>query len=897
MRCHNCNAVIKDERMNFCPECRIKLIKEQNVYVENISYKQQINIPFSITRNKAIWQIEKGEIARQISESEFATLDHVSGLIVHDGTTAIIYIDGKKVCQLNGGVYDFVKQEDIDKVLEQREIKSIFNAQRWREGSLRGTAISGWRWLVRAVLGAKVGERVNGSLNANLDTIDQVIQSLNTNSVISVYLKVDQGFPLVFGTKMDDRASFVPIPIKTKYLDADLGVTLFAQISDFDTFIKYHFINNTSVTTYDIYKELEIYVQNILQDELKDEEIDAYGISPAARDRILVRIKALDTVLHGVQIVSVPNITCSNSDFERFRHLAKELYCSEKELDFLKRTNEFKNRLVCVENEQKIWEAKNDLEIKRILNEINRDGKLLEEEELQFAKLVMRQRRIRDKQGEMEDEKALDDIERTRLLNKEEFEALKQSIKFKEFDRANVDEIMRVQSSAEVAKRKIAVNAEVLKCQIANDSDLDTDRFNAYMTKASQTIEQMDIMEVIYGKQYQGRKQRVLEEQEVASLANRFKNSQMLEDAINANKLIGLEIEAKKTVDDYDLRKRQAEDDFERTRIKKRIEDSIELEKSSLEILKEKQNMSLDAMARLKEMEARAKDQQHAHYIESRTIEINKDVHLANLTHEERIKELEIKKDYTAEQLFVDKLDTNSAAANIYAESYSSAKELNAMREAQKKIDANNDMVVELLKEQLSYKDNDKRQTVDTITNLVQNLTGGLIGAQQDRERENFDRFERIATHRMDEFEGNAQQRLAGERTLKDEYREQMKHEQQRHDVHQDKALSYTTQVTEAGYKSTKSIATKESPVYFVESMGDVPFQLEQLKAFVKSGIIHKRSVIKASGTQLFAGDMSALKDCFQQCSFVVCPNKECGNKINKEDIVSDFCPYCGNEI
>ena len=309
--------------MNFCPECRIKLIKEENVSVENISYKQQINIPFSITRNKAIWQIEKGEIARQISESEFATLDHVSGLIVHDGTTAIIYIDGKKVCQLNGGVYDFVKQGDIDKVLEQRETKSIFNVQRAREGSLRGTAISGWRWLVRAVLGAKVGERVNGSLNANLDTIDQVIQSLNTNSVISVYLKVDQGFPLVFGTKMDDRASFVPIPIKTKYLDADLGVTLFAQISDFDTFIKYHFINNTSVTTYDIYKELEIYVQNILQDELKDEEIDAYGISPAARDRILVRIKALDTVLHGVQIVSIPNITCSNSDFERFRHLAK----------------------------------------------------------------------------------------------------------------------------------------------------------------------------------------------------------------------------------------------------------------------------------------------------------------------------------------------------------------------------------------------------------------------------------------------------------------------------------------------------------------------------------------------------------------------------------------------
>lgn len=887
MRCHNCNEVIPDEKMNFCPACKVKLIKDSD----------EIKIPFSITRNKAIWQIEKGEIARQISESEFATLDHVSGLIVHDGTTAIIYIDGKKICQLNGGVYDFVKQEDIDKVLEQREIKSIFSAKRWREGSLRGTAISGWRWLVRAVLGAKVGERVSGSFTANLDTIDQVIQSQNANSVISVYLKVDQNFPLIFGTKMDDSASFVPIPIKTKYLDADLGVTLFAQISDFDTFIKYHFINNTSVTTYDIYKELEIYVQNILQDELKDEEIDAYGISPDARDRILVRIKALDTVLHGVQIVSVPNITCSNSDFERFRHLAKELYCSEKELDFLKRTNEFKNRLVCVENEQKIWEAKNDLEIKRILAEINRDNKLHQVEEDLFYDLVSRQRKIRLAQNAMEESKALNDIEQTKLLNTEEFEAFKQAIKFKEFDRNNVDEIMRVQSSAERTKKQIAINAEILKCQIANDSDLDTDRFNAYMKKASQTVEQMDIMEVIYGKKYQSRKQRVLEEQEVASLANRFKNSQKLEDAINANKLIGLEIEGRKTVDDYDLKKRQAEDDFERVRIKKRVEDSIELEKSNLEILKEKQNMSIDAMARLKEMEVRAKDQQHAHYIENRTLEINRDEHLANLTHEEKIKELEIKKDYTAEQLFVDKLDANSAAANIYAESFSSAKELNAMREAQQKIDANNDMVVELLKEQLSHKDDDKLQTVNTITNLVQNLTGGLIGAQQDRERENFDRFERIATHRMDEFEGNAQQRLAGERMLKDEYREQMRHEQQRHDIHQDKALNYTAQVTEAGYKSNKPTVVKEKPVYFVEDMGDVPFQLDQLKAFVKNGVIHKKSIIRTSDAKLYAGDLTDLKESFQQCSFVVCPNSGCGNKIKKEDLVSDFCPYCGNEI
>jgi len=170
------------------------------------------------------------------------------------------------------------------------------------------------------------------------------------------------------------------------------------------------------------------------------------------------------------------------------------------------------------------------------------------------------------------------------------------------------------------------------------------------------------------------------------------------------------------------------------------------------------------------------------------------------------------------------------------------------------------------------------------------------------RERENFDRLERIATHRMGEFGVNANQRLDDERALKDEYREQMKHEQQRHDLHQDKALQYTTQVTEAEYKSNKSSrlvnsVQESSPVFYVEDYGEIPFQLEQLKGFVMTGKIHKQSIIRTPEAKVYAGDLSALRECFLQCDFIICPNLKCGKRIDKNNANKGFCPYCGNDL
>lgn len=902
--------------MNFCPNCRVKLIKDNNSTKDE--EKTQPNPVLSLTKNKAIWKVEKGEIARRIDESEFATLSQISGLIVHLGTTAVVCVDGKKVCLLNGGVYDFVTQEEINKVMNERIADN---------SSLYGINTKLWNGLIRLIRGKKVEDNINKSSKNDLRTMDQVIQSLNANSVISIYLKLDNSFPLLYGTKVEDEGNFMPLTIKTRHLDVEFGLSMMVQISDFEVFIKHYLGNKSSVTTADIQKELESYVHHIMQDELKYEEIDEYGISPMAKDRISLRIKALDSVLYGIQIVNVIDITCSNKDFERFRHLAKELYCSEKELDFLKRTNEFKNRLVCVENEQKLWNAKNDLEVKKALDEINRDGKLHEEEEHRFYTLITRQRKIKNAQDEMEDIKALNDIEQTKLLNQDEFDAFKDGLEAKKIDRNNIHEVMRLQSLAEATKKATKIAAEVTKCEIEEEAGIEVVRFDAYKQGTSQAIEKMDIMEVIYGKKYESRKRRLLEEQEITSLGNRFKNAQELEAAANRNKLLFQELEGARMKDDYEISKVKNIHDANRTMAKDLANDALEikskendieisLQDKQIDLLAKKQAMALNAMAMLKEMEAKEKEQAHLQQKDIINLHINKEIHVANLEHEEKMKELDIKKDLTAEQMFVDKLDSNSRAAEIFAGQYSSAKELEAERRAQAKIDQvqqealnSKNEVVEILKSQLDRTDNDKKSTVETITNLVKDLTGNMMmnqqammANQQAREDTNFQRFERVATHRMGEFGENANQRLNDERALKEEYKEQMKYEQKRHDFHQDKALQYTTQVTEAEYKSSKprrdvEIVKEVAPVFYLDNMGNIPFQLEQLKGLVLNGNIHKKSIIRTPEAKFYAGDLSALRESFQQCDFVVCPNSGCGNKIKKEDAEKGFCPYCGNEI
>ena len=873
MKCPNCNTVV-EEKYNFCPKCRTKL--KDNATITKTKIEE--HSPFTIVKNKAIWRIEKGEVARHIDEAEFINFEHVSGLIINEGVSAVICVNGKKVKELNGGIYDFVSPTEIEYILNQR----VQN-----EKSVCGFSKLAWRSIVRAWCGKKVGEVVKDNTNDNLKTIDDVIRSLNENSFISVYLKLDRSFPALFGTK--NGSDFLPIIIKTKYLDAEFGVSMLVKIDDFDLFIKQYMADKSSITVDDIQKTLKNGVAMILQDELHNEEIDGHGISKEARNRIMLRFMALSETLQGIQIVNVGDITCSNKDFERLRGLARELYCSEQELSYLKRINEFKNRLAGVEIINKVQEAKNDLELMKALDEVNKDKLLLTEEQEKFCMLLSRQKQIREAQNEMEVTKALNDIKRTKLLNEDEFEEFEESLRLGKFERNNIQEAMRLQSLATLQKKEIELKTEVIKYTIKQEADIEDTRFDAWKQNTAHESEKVDIMDSLYGKEHISNRNRLLEQQELTSLQNQFADSRELNIAIHKNKLLFENIKSRQLEDEYAWQKEhkdylfgeeKKDNDYRRDFKKKK--DEISLEEDKLKILEAKQTISLNAMARMKAMKAQEREMEHKQQMEREEMAYRERINMASMSHEEAMRKLENEGNYSAEQMFVSKLNTDTETARIYASKFSSENKMNAMIDAQKKIDEERAHMDWIRKEnEERYRDFLEKQQEDTKNMMFQmmdfakhsmevnvGVANNAIRGQQENEKEHFNRYERISTYRIGELGNYSEQRMNDIRTQKEEYREQMKYEQQRHDLHQDKALNYTTKVTEAESKSPNqqsvSYRRKQTVEYFIEQLGPVPFQLEQVKAFVKAGIVTESTIIQVSGMKCYASDLVELKDAFK---------------------------------
>ena len=154
-----------------------------------------------------------------------------------------------------------------------------------------------------------------------------------------------------------------------------------------------------------------------------------------------------------MEVLSVLDITDSSADFERFRAVERELFASEKELDFLQRTGEIRNRLEQEENKQQVDRAQNAEQLRQALQMVNKDKLLSEDEMEQFVQLLESQKRIRQA-GVMRDEamakeeirQALIEMKKSGLVKDDELAALENSLLQGKIDRENVTEVMRIQA-------------------------------------------------------------------------------------------------------------------------------------------------------------------------------------------------------------------------------------------------------------------------------------------------------------------------------------------------------------------------------------------------------------------------------------------------------------------
>lgn len=689
---------------------------------------------FEVVKNKGVWEIAPSEIARHITEKDFENLADLSGIIVPDGTTAVIFIDGKEVATLSGGVYDFVNEEDVKEVLDKHVVDGY---------SLRGVAVGLWRSVLKFVTGRRVGN--DEVMDDRTRTASEVIRHLNKDSRVGVYLKVDGAFPAYFGFDPNGSGgtNFKPIVVRTRVADVQVAVTLHLKITDFKEFIREYLVRKSFVTTGDIQETLAPYIRKTVQACLLDEEVSEIGISQALSETIAAKIEDLGRYLYGLEIVRVDEVTCDNNDLKRYHDLAKELYCNERELEFLHKTNELKNRLAIETNAQEVANARNKEELSRCLHEVDKDH----------------------------------------LLNEEEMSRFKRSLALDSENYALGIEASRLENMAQFQKKKMDIETAISKAEIEQGSQIEQAGFEAIKARAGRQGEMMDIDQMLYGKAYVIQRSNLERSLAMEDIVRHHGYNVSLEDADAGNELLGKRLAGRSMTDDYEI-----------GRFRKRLAADNEQKQSEMDLLRQKQEMSMSAMERLNAMKERNLENEHARKMDE-----------AMLTHKEKMAAMAAEENMSAEKLFVKNLkDMGGDAASAYASSFSARYQTEAaVREA------------ELRKEQAAEKSLMYERMLERQSHEAENLMGFAERAMQtnaslikndserrdESERRQMDSIERIATQRISEVNG-----------MKEEYRDQMRLQQERTDLNQKIALEYTAKVREPR-RTPASVSAYENKV------------------------------------------------------------------------------------
>lgn len=475
MKCQNCNSEMMEGAKfcttcgtpapaapagGVCPKCNAPLLPDAKFCTTCGAPAATAPAPetqaaeggeMAAVKQKIFWNIQKGEVACRVNEAEFLRYDSAQGLIVNDGTTAYIKANGKVLAEIHGGVYDFVDPEELKRVIETRT------------GGAAGALAGGGRFLINALLGRRVKDKFDKSGDPERQrSLDAVIESMKRNEAFSLTLKLDKSFSLVFGSgTAEEMADFKPMTVRTKLLDLQVGLRAIFRISDFGRFAEYFLSDERVATTLKIAEKLQPTIQNAVQAVMQEREIDSTTIPADVVELITAKVVASGDEFYGLTLERVAEVVASNEDLERLRSLSRELYLSEQELDFLRRTNDFRNRLATETNEQAIADARNDMQLYQGLQEVNKDRLLADDELDKFYTLLSREKRIRDAKSEEEVEAALADIEKTGLLREEDVENLRIDIAERRYQRGQIIRLTQLKDEIEFEKVRTAGQGEI----------------------------------------------------------------------------------------------------------------------------------------------------------------------------------------------------------------------------------------------------------------------------------------------------------------------------------------------------------------------------------------------------------------------------------------------------
>lgn len=760
-------GIIEEAQQGLQAAERAQLNAEREAEQARNRRNQEAIDGIDVVRGRAIWSIQPGQIARKISERELEEIEKLKGVIVQEGCQAIIFANGELVATLSAGAYQFFKSveeekaaikaeiEKAEKELDEKERKAR-EQRRQQEPTFRELGVVGeigraGRWVGRLIFGEKKDEKKEKIERRKLDYA-RILSQATQSPILSVYIVSGRHITMTFAgsTESDDHLAFMPYTIPTKIMDVNIGVSLQLRINDIHQFATNYLADKNVATTMQFEQMLSPSIENSLRQMLRNLDYEASGLPEPVLNNLKIRIQqTINEQLFGIQCERVLQITDSSADFERFRAVERELYCSEQELGFLQRTGEFRNRLAQETNKQTIDKATSEEELRYALQQLNRDQLLHDDEMEQFVLLLNAQKRLRQAKSQEEEYEALIDIKKSRLVKDDELAALEDALAHNKIERDSITEIMRIQHQQSVDDAR-------LHAQWALDDqkqDHDWEREDLQRRRNWGIEDEEREREWMHEEQEYNRKWgRTQQEDEYL-----WQKHVREEDYEWQNQERQREAEWQQRQREEQMRREQEQLVFDRQRQSKFDDIDILDRKASIA----QRNMQAMKEAELRELQEQNRSTETIHSMDVNA-EMNRDNNFANMSAEQ----------IRAAQLSHLDKDAQVAMANAYSKDGENAL-LQKQQQEQK----------ELYEKMMQMQQANGSQSQEMMLKMAQMMQQGMVGIGQQQQA----------------FQ---QQRFDDQRQRADEYRQDAHRQQDRMDHTLDQSLNYTTRAHQTDSQS-----------------------------------------------------------------------------------------------
>ena len=498
MKCPKCGYPVLP-KFTKCPHCGESLIKEDN----------NTNLPdandFSIVKGRAIWNVQKGEIAHLIKETELINTDGLKGVIVQEGCTAIVFMNGIITSIMQAGIYSFPTKEPTPAIrpVVPSEPK-VEDKPNDFTGFANGASAIG-RGIRNFLFGKKKDENPEQHVK-RVERTKEKISKLPDFKTCRIYIVSNRLFNLFFDLQVDEEGNydFAPFVIATKTVDAKIAISLQMQVTNMNEFVDNYLTDQQSVSTVLFQQQLRTCIKSTLAQLLRNLDYQQDGLPEPIVNNLKNRIKsACNEQLYGIEVTKVLDITDESEDFNRFRSAERDLFVNEKELDYLTRSNEFRNRLEQEKNKQEANQAANAESLRQTLQSINKDKLLSEDEMEQFVMMMDSQKRLREAKTKQEEYEALSDMKKSRLVKEEDIAALENVLAQNKVSRDSIVDLMRAQ-----AEQDLALNKQIAEFKLSDnkkDHDIANELKDA-LHKGKLASTQLDTKRIIDAYQDERRK-------------------------------------------------------------------------------------------------------------------------------------------------------------------------------------------------------------------------------------------------------------------------------------------------------------------------------------------------------------------------------------------------------